>query len=763
MYYCNRILLTQVLAVSISILFASPGNAAETEATTTKTSRTTRIENNLGANYWQKGATKIAIAVWKKEAELYRLQGKDKKIAETNLKIAQGYINLGQVNLAQIELEKIISTSKQPSLIARAWKQLGNAYSRNGEFDEAEQAYTKSLEIERELPTLNNLVILLQKQRLQALLQAQSSRAGEETENYLARAKSYGSIAKEKASLALTLSQTEQSSSSIRALIEWGKLSSTGLSTRQIERGRKLLTNLSPSRNKVFLAINWSELDSEQTKYWLTQAREIATEIGDTSAESYALLELGLLCERLGDMEQALKYATTAQIKAQSSFDFNSLYRAQWLAGRIQKKWGNRKIALANYRNTLTSLDAFNQSFTTISVERRIDFGTEIEPIYREMLELLLDKDRPERASLEESLLVSKKLKLAQLQNYFGFNCLDIERNSLKDEDTLVGENKVRFNSILLENEAHFLLELPNGRLIHSKASTGKQEITKMATDWYNNLRQTDTRRFLLLAEELYNLMIRPFNAELAKIDPTTIIFVHDGILRNLPMAALYDTENQEFLAQQWASVSSIGLNINIVPSSNQTNTNASAFGLGVGRGKWSPLEQVETEVRKVVGITGGQIILNEKFTTEKFAQELRIEEYSIIHLATHGYFGGTSENSFILAYDGLLSARELAENIAKAKADITLLVLSACETAISSDRSALGLAGVALFSGVENVLGSFWQVKDDEQLELIEDFYLNIKEQNLDLANAVRQMQIKQIERAAHPSKWAALNIAER
>ena len=762
MYYCNRILLTQVLAVSISILFASPGNASETEATTTQTSRTTRIEKNLGANYWQKGATTQAIAAWKKEAEVYRLQGKDKKIAETNLKIAQGYINLGQINLAQIELEKIISNSKQPSLIARAWKQLGNAYSRNGEFDEAEQAYTKSLEIKKELPTLNNLVILLQKQRLQALLQAQSSKKGEETENYLAKAKSYGSLAKEKASLALSLSQTEQSSSSIRALIEWGELSSTGLSTRQIERGRKLLTNLSPSRNKVFLAINWSELDSEQTKYWLTQAREIATEIGDVMAESYALLELGLLCERLGDLEQALKYATTAQLKAQSAFTFDSLYRAQWLAGRIQKKWGNKKIALANYRNTLTSLDAFNQSFTTISVERRIDFGTEIEPIYREMLDLLLDNPRPARSDLEESLFVFEKLKLAQLQNYFGSNCLEIDRNSPPLEETLAKENAVRLNSIVQDEEVHFILQLPDGRLRHSKAELGKQEITQIATDWYKNLRQTNTSRYKLQAEELYELIIRPFSAELASLDPATIIFVHDGILRNLPMAALYDAETQQFLAQQYAPVSSIGLEIEIVPINNQANTNALAFGLGVKRGKWSPLEQVATEVQNVVEIMGGRIILNENFTAQKMAFELKNEEKSIIHLATHGYFGGTSENSFILTYDKPISAQELAKELNGAKANISLLVLSACETAISSDRSALGLAGVALFSGVENVLGSFWQVRDDEQLELIRDFYLNIREQNLDLAEAVRQMQIKQIELEAHPSKWAALNLAK-
>jgi len=75
---------------------------------------------------------------------------------------------------------------------------------------------------------------------------------------------------------------------------------------------------------------------------------------------------------------------------------------------------------------------------------------------------------------------------------------------------------------------------------------------------------------------------------------------------------------------------------------------------------------------------------------------------------------------------------------------------------------SALGLAGVALRSGVDSVLGSFWAVQDNEQRELIQDFYSNIYQKNLDKAQALQQIQTRQIERNAHPSKWAAFNLIE-
>ncbi len=715
-----------------------------------------------GAYYWQRGEVHQAIDAWKQEAQFYRLEKSYEKEAETILKISQGYINLGQFALAIFQLEKLLSSVKEGDslLVARTWSKLGNAYSSSGALSEAVKAYEKSLEIEQSLSTLNNFVILLKKRNFQARLQADSSREGDETEKYRHQAKFYQAEAVKYAQLALAKSESEESLSSVRALIEWGKLSEKGLSEEQLKRGRKLLAVLLPSRTKVFLAINWAKLDSQQAEYWLSQAQEIAKTIEDLLAESYALLELGYLCERAGEYEQALKYALDAQLKAQLKLAFDSLYRSHWLAARIYSKLGKTEAAMANYRDAIAALDSLNQGLVTINVERRIDFQSEIEPIYRNLLELLLSSPNPSPSNLSEALLIFDKLRLAQLQNYFGDNCFEIETSS-SSKELLADQNAVSLTSIILDKQTHLILMLPDGQLRYRQVEIVKDEIYTLASDWYRYLKKTRIYGwdFSLLGQSLYDLIVRPFEPEIAKFNPSTLIFIHDGILRNLPMAALFDGE--KFLAQKWANVSSIGLNFKSTASSfNQAG--ALALGLGVARDEWSELENVEAEVAKVVQTLGGKQLLDREFTSNNLTLELNQQEYSVLHLATHGYFGGVAENSFILAYDKPLSAKDLEASLSYSQIPIDFLVLSACETAVSSELSALGLAGMALRSSINFVLGSFWQVQDEAQLELIEAFYSRIQEPTFDLASALQQVQIEQIEQGAHPYKWAALILIQ-
>ncbi len=751
-FFCT-LLLTLILVCS--------GKAKAQEKPTISPERETpQFQANNGSFFWQRGKFARAIAAWSKEAELYKIQGSKNLQARAILKISQGYQQLGQFELSIHQLKKVLTLASEPSLIARTWKQLGNSYSRSGKFSEAIEAYKKSLEIEESLSTVNNLVILLRKKNLRAKLQANSSRVGDQTESYQREGKFYEDKALSFAKLALSLSKTKQSSSSVRALIEWHKVTGQELGASQLDFGRNILEKLPSERTKVFLAINWAKLDPSRAKYWLSIAQQIAENIGDAGAESYALLELGVLYEHLEREELALKYASAAQLKAQFKFAFGSLYRAHWLAGRIYKRNGNREAAMNNYCNAIASLDAFNQGVTNLNIERRIDFNSKIEPIYREMLELLLDDSALNESNLEEAIFVFDKLRLAELQNYFGDNCFEIDRESLPIFDILAKNNMALINSIILDDFTHFILQLPHGKLLHSKVELGKAEITKMATTWNKNLQQANTRRFILQSRNFYDIILRPFEKELTKFNPSTVIFVHDGILRNLPMAALNDGE--KFLAQKWATASSIGLNF-VSNANGSKKFLAVAFGLGVKRGDWDRLPHVSQEVKDVIDIVGGRKFLNQEFTSENFAAQLQQERYPIVHLATHGYFGGTAENSFILAYDREISALELKDILTHSREAIELLVLSACETAISSERSALGLAGVALRSGINSVLGSFWQVFDDEQAELIRDFYSYTQNQNLGLAQALQQIQIHQISLEAHPSKWAALNLIEK
>ncbi len=728
---------------------------------------TAEYQSNLGAYHWQKGDFSSAIDAWESEAQIYRQQGESDREAEATLKITQSYISLGQVELAIFHLKKILSLTQDSSFLARAWGQLGNAYSSDGELDKAVSAYNKSLDLETNLSTINNLIKLKKKQLQTAQLKVDSAKEGKEKKRYLAEAELYHSEALKYAKSALLLSQNEESTASFVSLIEWGNLSATGLTPKQLQRGRNILANLPNSRIKVYLGINWSELDSEQAEYWLSQAQKVTEITGDRTAKSYVLLELALLAEKAGDLTSALKYAQLAREEGLSQSVYDILYRSYWLTGRITKHYGDKEAALKNYRNAIVFFERLNQGLKKINVEQRLNFSTQVEPMYRTALELLLEAPIPSDSTLKESLLIFDKLRLAQLQNYFGDNCLNLQLKNSDSTPRLKAKNAVLLNSIILENQTHFILELADGTLRHSRVSMSKTALSELASDFYNSM-NIDSDNFLEIdysfqiqkqREELYNVIIRPFEPELQQINPSTLIFVHDGVLRNIPMGALHDGE--KFLAEKWASVSSLGLDVELISNPNKV-LKAAAFGLGVAREGWSELDKVSEEVEEVIEIVGGKKILNQAFTSEKFFQQVARSEYPVIHIATHGYFGGVAENSFILAYDKSLTALDIENAINQGKVPIQLVVLSACETSFGSDLSILGLAGVALRSGVNSVLGSYWAIQDAQQPDLIKQFYSNINQNNLDKAQALQEIQITQIKQKANPSKWASFNLIE-
>ncbi|HEY9705421.1 MAG TPA: CHAT domain-containing protein, partial [Allocoleopsis sp.] len=253
-------------------------------------------------------------------------------------------------------------------------------------------------------------------------------------------------------------------------------------------------------------------------------------------------------------------------------------------------------------------------------------------------------------------------------------------------------------------------------------------------------------KTYMKPGKQLYDWIIAPIEKELEGQKINNLVFLMEGGLRSLPLAALYDGEN--FLIEKY----SIGL----MPSLSITDTNYTDIKttevLAMGSDTFAketllqPLPAVSVEINAIASkVWKGKSFLNEQFTLENLKLQRQNKPYGIIHLATHAEFKpGKLENSYIQLWDGPLRLNKLRE-LGWDKPPVELLVLSACKTAVGDNESELGFAGLAVAAGVKTAMGSLWYVSDEGTLGLMTNFYAKLKKAPIK-SEALRQAQISML-----------------
>ncbi|NJO93968.1 MAG: CHAT domain-containing protein [Hydrococcus sp. RM1_1_31] len=471
------------------------------------------------------------------------------------------------------------------------------------------------------------------------------------------------------------------------------------------------------------------------------------------------MAQLGSVYEKAGKYQLALEVAAQGQWVAQQIGANDSLYPLQWLSGRIYRQMGKTSEAIANYRGAIASLQQLRSQIASASPDVQIDTKTEVEPIYRELLSLLLTGS-PSPKILHNSVDIMQQLQFSELQSFFGDACLELRQAIGNSQNPFSNSKAAIIHTILLGDSNYTILKLPDGSIRAYPIAISEERLLQEIETWRFQLESSNIVRleYRDLAEQLYNLLIRPMESDLLKSSVEELVFVNDGLLRNVPMAALHDGDR--FLIEKYPI--SISLGLNLKPSSPSTyRKGASIFGLSVAvedrelQKEFPPLPYVPAETLQVQKLVGGDRFLNKNFTSDNFASEIQ-KELPIVHLATHGEFGGRLESTFLKAYDKFISLPFLEEILAQRTEPIDLLTLSACQTAAGNERAILGLAGVALRSGVRNVMASLWSVEDKTTAELITDFYRYL-ESGLDKAQALQLAQIAQLEKDSYVTQWAA------
>ena len=273
-----------------------------------------------------------------------------------------------------------------------------------------------------------------------------------------------------------------------------------------------------------------------------------------------------------------------------------------------------------------------------------------------------------------------------------------------------------------------------------------------------------DPSGFLEPAQQVYDWLIRPALADLETAQVSTLVFVMDSLLRDAPIAALYDRDRQQFLVERYDLALTPGLQLLDPRPLPRQELRALKAGLTAARQGFTELVNVASEIDQVTTQVPGEQLLNEQFTTAFLAQRLQQVPPPVVHLATHGQFSSRADQTFLLTWDDRIDIEALEALLQSpepqgSQATVELLTLSACETASGDERAALGLAGVAVRAGARSTLASLWAVNDASTSELMAQFYQILTETPISKAAALRQAQTQFLgdPQFQHPYFWAA------
>ena len=495
----------------------------------------------------------------------------------------------------------------------------------------------------------------------------------------------------------------------------------------------------------------------------LNEAAGVAESLRDRRTASYAWGHLGGLYEEDGRYADALQLTRKAIFAAQQVNAPESLYRWQWQSGRLLRKLGAVDDAISTYRRAVQTLQAVRSELSAAYGGLQAPFRETVGPVYFELVDLLLQRAASLQTAEEvgrylvEAREAVELLKAAELRDYFRDDCVDTLLSKLTSLD-VVSRTAVVVYPILLPDRTELLVSLPTG-LKRVSVPVGAAAMTREVRALRQKLEKRTTREYFPHARQLYEWLIRPLEADLHSIRIETLVFVPDGPLRTIPMAALHD--GQQFLVQKYALAITPGLSLTDPRPINRRAMKVLAVGVTESVQGFPALPNVKAELDALRSLFGSTNLVDQQFVVPKLEQELKEEPFTIVHVASHGHFGGDVRDTFLLAFDGKVTLDRLDRLVGVFKfrdEPLDLLTLSACDTAAGDDRAALGLAGVAVKAGARSAVATLWDVNDRVSADLVAEFYRELKQASVSRADALRRAQLKILgdPRYEHPGFWA-------
>ncbi|HEY7752169.1 MAG TPA: CHAT domain-containing protein, partial [Ignavibacteriaceae bacterium] len=386
-------------------------------------------------------------------------------------------------------------------------------------------------------------------------------------------------------------------------------------------------------------------------------------------------------------------------------------------------------------------------------------------------------------------------------QNFSGIS--DVQNNLLGSDEALIeyfaGDSALFIITITKSNSSIYVAEV--------------NYLTKVVNAFRQSLLNLDFDMYVESASELYLVLIRPVEHELAQIKKLYII--PDRILNYVPFEALLvaaDTSGppdfsklnyliNKFEISYYYSAATLLESKKIISETNPgfagfapvfsdddatqnkiasvMDTSAVFFTKRAANveGKiYSALPETEKEITEISALFIEKNINSKIFTRKNAGENViksdEMKNFNVLHIASHGFMNEKKPKlSGVLfwineeeeAEDGILYANE----IYTLNLNADLVVLSACESGLGKivrGEGIIGLTRALTFAGAKNIVVSLWQVADESTSELMIEFYKNILS-GKNYSSSLREAKLKLIEDGtySYPLEWSPFVLIGR
>jgi len=673
------------------------------------------------ASYQLEGYSKKALPLLFKAQQISRFLTTDEQV-QGHLLLGRLYFEIGEYPLSAQQLDKVAKLSSDPYVRAEALNTVGAIHSTLNTPSEAEKAFAEAMKFAAEAKS----------SQLQLTIQT----------NELRHQLAYGN----------------QSIARMRLAPSW--------QTLQNQRASANTTELNIS---LAILYHQSVLNAKAKPIWRARAIQLLEEAISTSESlgnnlllGYALGYKGRVLSESSNSEEdlatALALSERAAFLASASQAYESAYLWQWQAARIYNKQAQVTEAIKSYNDAILTLENVRQELITGSP---FTFHQKVQPLFTELSDLLLTTARAAGGAEKQSYLknvqnILEQAKSAELQDYFQNDCVIPDESVNLDQ---IEAATAVIYPVILPDRVEVLVNVRDQ--VHQFVSRIEAGDLKDLVNEFRDQLQVDfgDEEYLEIGEELYDLLFAQVEDLFSENKINTLLVIPDGVLRTIPMAAVYDGE--AFMVQRFAIATTPGISLTLPKPLNVENSNFFAGGISEAVQGYVGLPGVPRELQNLEATYGASVLRDTNFKRDDLKEQLTSADYSIVHIATHGHFDSNPQESYLLTYDDKLTMDLLEESIGNRKnvgEPLELLVLSACETAAGDSRAALGLAGVALKAGARSAVATLWQISDAATVEIIDTFYEYTAKEGVTKARAMQLAQIRLIEqpRFQHPTDWA-------